>query len=407
MALAAGDDPEAAFDSGLILGREMRAVGIDWNLAPVVDVNRNPDNRGIGIRSFSSDTAEVITYANRFLDGMHEAGVLGCLKHFPGLGGVVSDPHIELPVLNCSREELFEKDLPPFLSIEADIWMPTHIYIPAIQSRMEAVTLSEEVLTGFIRGELGFGGLLLADDLGMGGAAAGLNLDDVVIKSFAAGMDIVSIAENTERQLSAARALSAAIEKSDQLQQRMTESLERIDKFLSPHEGELRQDLSPIAAGDHLSTALRLSAESVRILKSAAPLPAVADIDLVYSMKPGRLVLVEENREGMPSSAQRIAADAGCPLTAVDRPSAEGSDYTGLTEQASGKTVLFFTENAHLDEGVRSFVTGLAEAAELLYIIAIRNPWDADIPGVENAICSYGYTPAQQDAVYELLTGGA
>ena len=169
MALAAAGEPSAAYDAGRILGAEMKAVGIDWDLAPVVDVNRNPSNRGIGVRSFSADTAEVVRYAGRFVEGLSDSGVLCCLKHFPGLGAVEADPHIDLPVLGCSREELFGKDLPPFLGIEADCWMPTHVWVPAIQSRKEAVTVSSEVLTGFVRDELGFDGLLLADDLNMGG----------------------------------------------------------------------------------------------------------------------------------------------------------------------------------------------------------------------------------------------
>lgn len=406
MALAAAGDPEAAFDAGLILGREMKAVGIDWDLAPVVDVNRNPLNRGIGVRSYSADTAEVTNYAGRFIDGLKSSGVLCCLKHFPGLGGVETDPHLALPVLNCSREELFEKDLPPFLNLKEDIWMPTHLYIPAIQSRKEAVTVSKEVLTGFIREELGFNGLLLADDLNMGGVGKNADLDNIVIDTFAAGMDILSIAEGAEKQLSAARALTSAVAGSAELQQRMNESIARIDRLLAPFEGGLHQDLSLINTAENRRKAELISERTVKVLKSAIPVPVPEDIDAVFSMKPARLVLIEEGREGLPGAALRIAEEAGCRLIEVERLPAGDPGYAALIDAAEGKKILLFTENAHLEEGMSQFITALAEAAESLHLVVLRNPWDADIPGVENAICSYGYTPDQQIAVYKKITGG-
>ena len=403
MALAAGGDPQSAYEAGRILGSEMAAVGIDWDLAPVVDVNRNPANRGIGVRAFSSFTDEVVLYAGEFIRGLREAGVLCCLKHFPGLGAAEADPHIKLPELHCSREDLMRYDIEPFLRLDAECWMPTHIWVPAIQSRREAVTVSHEVLTELIRDELGFGGLLVADDLNMGGVSNDMSIEKVVVDAFAAGMDLLSIAEGSEKQISSKKTLEAAVAGSELLQMRLEQSEKRINRVFKDYRGELVTDAAKAGRAEAVRCAERLSAEAIRLVKGDAP-PPLSEIDNVFSMKPLRLVLVEEDRSGMPPAAVDAAEAAGCSLTEIERggPAAGCDD---LIKAADGGVNLVFTENAHLEPELSAVVSRLAEASSKMFLIALRNPWDADIEGVENALCSYGYTPLQQKALSAFLGG--
>jgi len=406
MALTATGDPENAYTAGSILGQEMKGLGIDWNLAPVVDVNRNHGNRGIGVRSFSGITDEVNRYAGRFISGLTDAGVLPCLKHFPGLGGVEADPHLELPVLNCSRDEIFKHDLPPFFALKADCWMPTHIYIPALQSRREAVTVSTEILTDFVRGELGFEGLLLADDLNMGGVSNSAPIEETVINTFNAGMDVLSIAEGSGGQIRAKNALRKAVRESESLQKRVGESLSRIERVLSPYQGELFQDPGLLNRPENRAKARDISLKTVRCLKQAVPVPPPEKIDNVFAMRPSRLVLVEQEKDGMPEAARMIAEEAGCSLLEIERTPSPDAGFAGLLGKAEGGINLVFTENAYLEPELAGFVSKLAEVSGSLHLIALRNPWDADIPGVENAICSYGYTQDQMSAIYRMLTVG-
>ncbi|MFN3328509.1 MAG: glycoside hydrolase family 3 N-terminal domain-containing protein, partial [Fervidobacterium pennivorans] len=113
---------------------ELKAVGIDFNLAPVVDINTDPFNPVIGTRSFGDDASTVIAFASAFLEGSRNADVVTCLKHFPGLGSVSVDPHYDLPVLDKSYDELFSFDLLPFKKLNADALMPSHVYVRSIQS---------------------------------------------------------------------------------------------------------------------------------------------------------------------------------------------------------------------------------------------------------------------------------
>ena len=405
MALAQAGGETAAYEAAFILGTEMKAVGIDWDLAPVVDINRNPMNRGIGIRSFGTRKEEVISCAQAFVKGLSEAGVLSCLKHFPGLGGASVDPHIDLPVLDISREELFNTDIQPFLDIDCPCWMPTHIYVPSIQSRKEAVTVSSEVLTGIVRNKLGFDGLLLADDLNMGGVANSSSTEQLVINTFRAGMDILSICEGTEKQINAFNSLNDAVGKDEHLYRRYLESLERINSILSPFEDSLNQDTGKIGIAENASKAAGLSGRSIKCIKEEETLPLLSSIENIFSMKRRRLVMVEEEGQGLFYAAVKAAELSDCPLLEINSETATDETKRSLLKAAEGKINLIFTENAYLDDNISNLITALAEASKTLYLIALRNPWDADIAGIRNAWCSYGYTPAQQKAVISFLIG--
>ena len=107
----------------------------------------------------------------------------------------------------------------------------------------------------------------------------------------------------------------------------------------------------------------------------------------------------------MPEAARMIAGDAGCEIVEVQRGSEGSSWFSALLKQAEGRKNLIFTENAHMDPGISAFISRLSGVSDSLHLIALRNPWDADIPGVENAVCSYGYTHDQQIAIYRTLIG--
>lgn len=139
-------DPSLIFRMARIMAEEMKAVGLDWNLAPVVDINNNPHNPGIGIRSFAEEPREVVRSAELFLQGMKAGGILCCLKHFPGKGRITKDAHITMPELDIPAEQIREEELLPFRELDADSWMPSHVYCPALQSIKEPATLSREIL---------------------------------------------------------------------------------------------------------------------------------------------------------------------------------------------------------------------------------------------------------------------
>ena len=196
-ALALTGDPEMARQCAYAIGLELRDVGINMNLAPVVDVNCNPKNPVIGARSFGDNPETVIIFGRSALQGYLQAGVLTTLKHFPGHGDVEVDSHIALPVVNKSKEELERVELAPFkaLASSADAVMTAHLLVPAFDPDY-CSTLSEKTLQ-YLRQTIGFKGVIISDSLTMDGVLQQVRGDEAkaAIQALKAGCDILLFGE--------------------------------------------------------------------------------------------------------------------------------------------------------------------------------------------------------------------
>jgi beta-N-acetylhexosaminidase len=191
-ALGETSDPNLAELSALAIGQELQAVGINMNLAPVVDVNSNPRNPVIGVRSFGDDPETVIAFGKKSLAGFKQAAVIATLKHFPGYGDVAVDPHEDLPIIRKSKVELEQVELLPFakLASSADAIMTAHILMPALDSE-NCSTLSEKTL-GYLRNVIGFQGIIVADSLVMDGVLKKCHsVDEASIAALNAGCDLL------------------------------------------------------------------------------------------------------------------------------------------------------------------------------------------------------------------------
>lgn len=185
----AGIVKKAAF----IIGQELNSVGINMNLAPVVDVNSNPLNPIIGDRSFSNSADEVAALGKEALDGYHEAGIITTLKHFPGYGDITVDPHATLPISNKTLAELEKVELLPFvkLSAQTDAIMTAHLLIPALDPH-NCATLSKPILQDLLRQKLQFQGIIISDSLVMEGLLNNCgDINEAAIRAIAAGCDIL------------------------------------------------------------------------------------------------------------------------------------------------------------------------------------------------------------------------
>ncbi len=191
-ALGETSDPNLAELSALAMGQELQAVGINMNLAPVVDVNSNPRNPVIGVRSFGDDPETVIAFGKKSLEGFKQAEVIATLKHFPGYGDVAVDPHEDLPIIRKSKAELEQVELLPFakLASSADAIMTAHILVTALDSE-NCSTLSEKTL-GYLRNVIGFQGVIVADSLVMDGVLKKCHsVDEASIAALNAGCDLL------------------------------------------------------------------------------------------------------------------------------------------------------------------------------------------------------------------------
>ncbi len=273
MALGASGDPENARKMARIHGEEIALLGIHTNFAPVVDVNNNAANPVIGVRSFSDDPQTVAQFGCAYLSGLHDAGIIAALKHFPGHGNTATDSHTGLPLINSTYEELKECELVPFraaIDAGADMVMSAHIQYPQIEqetypsvSTGEQVylpaTMSHTILTDILRGDMGFEGVIVTDALDMKAITDNFSLEDTVKLTINAGADLLILSAvkdtNQFKQIDTYIDTAAALAESGEIDEaRINESVLRILKLKSRY-GVLYQ--ADFAVTDEQITAVK------------------------------------------------------------------------------------------------------------------------------------------------------
>jgi beta-N-acetylhexosaminidase len=195
MAIAATGRPEDAYAVGRITAAEARAVGVHWIFAPVADVNSNPENPIINVRSFGEDPRRVAAFIKAYVRGVEENAALATAKHFPGHGDTIVDSHLDLPVVSSDRVHLEAVELPPFraaFAAGASTVMTGHLAVPALEPDPGTpATLSPEIVGGLLRRQMGFEGLVVTDAMDMGGIARHFAPGEAAVQAILAGTDLL------------------------------------------------------------------------------------------------------------------------------------------------------------------------------------------------------------------------
>ena len=228
--VAACHSPDMAYGAAEVTARELRAVGINMNLAPVLDVNSHPANPIIGDRAYGTQPEQVCTYGMAVMRGLEDNGVIPCGKHFPGHGDTMTDSHHVLPVVEADRARLDAVELEPFRRVihrGLSAIMTAHVRYPALDAEAPA-TLSRPILTDLLRNELGFQGVTLTDDMEMRAVLDHQPIGDASVRALQAGADMVVICHQQERQREAVAAIEQALERGELSWERLTASVARI-----------------------------------------------------------------------------------------------------------------------------------------------------------------------------------
>jgi len=281
MALGAGRSNEDARTAAVIGGAELKAVGVNWNFAPVADVNVNPANPVIGVRSFSEDPQLTADLTAAQVRGYQGEDVAATAKHFPGHGDTGVDSHYGLPIINHSREEWEQIDKPPFqAAIDEGIKsiMTAHIVVPSLDPSGDPATLSKPIMTGILRQEMGYDGVVITDSLGMAGVREKYGDDRVPVLALKAGVDMLLMPPNLNL---AYNSVLDAVRNGELSEKRINTSVERILR--------LKWDLGLVedpyvdvsAVGDvvrapeHLQAAQSLTDRTTTLVKNDGTLPLV------------------------------------------------------------------------------------------------------------------------------------
>jgi beta-N-acetylhexosaminidase len=303
LALGVVDDVELTRDVAASIAQDLARVGVTMNLAPVADANTNPDNPVIGVRAFGADPALVARHVAAFVEGSQDAGVAACAKHFPGHGDTAVDSHLELPTVDAEREELDATALVPFrAAIAAGVQavMTAHLTVPALDAA--PATLSERVVTGLLRDELGFGGLVVSDALDMRAIAGRLGLEEAAVSALAAGVDALCLgpsfdADAIER---AHAAILAAVRKGRLTGERISAAAEAVART-----GAWASSAAPASEpepGVGAAAAARATRSHGEVALDGAP--------LVVELVPEPLVAAGTSGRGLGAAVRRRRPDA-------------------------------------------------------------------------------------------------
>lgn len=231
--VGATGDLNYAFEHGKAIGETIKSLGFNLDFAPVLDVNSNPNNPVIGIRSFSDDPEIVKKMGTEVYKGLKSTGVLGVGKHFPGHGDTAVDSHVGVPVINKSLEELKKLELIPFkyaIDNGVEMIMVGHLYLPQLDKDYVA-SISKNIVTKLLREELGFNGVVVTDDMIMEGVKGKYPTNESAIKAIEAGNDLIIVSAGIQDQNSAIDGVIEAVRSGVISEKRINESVYRILKL--------------------------------------------------------------------------------------------------------------------------------------------------------------------------------
>ncbi|MFP4299658.1 MAG: glycoside hydrolase family 3 N-terminal domain-containing protein [Spirulinaceae cyanobacterium] len=268
---------------GAVTAQEALAMGINWILGPVVDVNNNPDNPAINVRAFADTPDRVSELAAAFIKGAQQYPILTTAKHFPGHGDTATDSHIELPVIPHPDERLQHIELPPFekaIAVGVDSVMSAHLMIPAWDKDQPA-TISHHILTRQLRDRLGFSGLVVTDALIMGGIAQGNDPAEICVQAVEAGADILLMPPDAEQAINA---IYRAVEQGRIERDRILASLQRIQQAKQKLQSQTPTDpetlLTQIATPTATATAYQITKSSLQ-MGGKLPITETGDRELI------------------------------------------------------------------------------------------------------------------------------
>jgi len=256
MAAGISPDEDDVFNWGRIAGIQLRQTGINMNLAPVLDVNNNPDNPVINTRSFGSDQKSVSKLGRSYIRGLQKSGCIAVGKHFPGHGDTNIDSHISLPVIHFDMERLKKVELVPFkeaISEGVECIMTAHISFPEILGNNDPATLSKFFLTDLLRKDMGFKGIVITDDMEMNAISGKKQMGESAVKSVLAGSDIILISSYGENTGIIYNAVKKAVKDGRISEQRIDDSVKRIIE-LKLRYGIMKADKGQISPGSYKLT---------------------------------------------------------------------------------------------------------------------------------------------------------
>jgi beta-N-acetylhexosaminidase len=423
MAMGATANPETAYQAGRVTAEEARAMGVNVNFYPVVDVNNNARNPIINIRSFGGDPKLVSEMARAYIRGSQSAGAMATAKHFPGHGDTSTDSHLELPSVDIDRARLNAVELPPFrAAVEEGVGgvMSAHIALPRIETEKLPATLSRMMLTDVLRGELKFTGVIFTDAMNMRGVAAHYPDGEAAVRAVKAGADVILYPPSVEQ---AYKAVKRAVETGELKESRIDESVRRIlaAKETLGLEKNRFVDLNKLdkvlGSNEHQRAAQQIIESAITLVrdnKNVLPLKLAPEQKVLF-------VTMVDNNEGWRDGAPGRAFLTGLVKRHPKTTNVSVSDRTSPAEFDLIKRLAAFSDvvivngfirvaaykgSIDLTEGEIDLLKHLSEVEKPFAFVLYGSPYMISfVPELPTYVLAYEYYPAAEEAALKAVLG--
>lgn len=414
MALGATGDAALAERVGRAIGRELRAVGVTVDYAPVMDLATEPRNPAVGIRSFGDDPVAVATIGAAWLRGLQSAGVAATLKHFPGSGALAADTHHELGRVERSRDELDAEELRPFrdgIAAGARLVMSGHFAIPALtgSGRIPA-TLARPVMRTLLRETLGFEGVSITDALDMRALPQDATQAVDAIAALSAGVDLLLSMPDARARARIESALARAdeVDLLDRAERAATEA--RIAALHAWLAGFEEPPLEVVGSPEHAALARELAARSLTLVRDDGTLPLhlAPEARIAAVMPVPRDLTPADTSSGVrPALAAALRAHHANVDEYVTSHPPTAAEIAAIAARAAEYDALVIgTINATPGSPQADLVEALRATGRPLVTVALRTPWDlAAYPTVGTHVCTYSILPDSMEALAAALFG--
>lgn len=415
MALAAGASLEEARQVGKNCGEMLRAMGVNVNFAPVLDVNIEPLNPVIGIRSFGDDPKKVAELGCAVAGGMVEGGVIATVKHYPGHGNVKTDSHLDLPVNDTDPALLEDTEFLPFREAfrqGVPALMSCHIRFPRIDPELPA-TLSPTIITGMLRKKQGFGGLVFTDCMEMDAIQKGWGTAEGAVLAVLAGCDVLCISHHAEAARDAVEAIYQAVQSGRIPRERIQESYDRIINA-KKRMGLLKaQQISPETAHaavmdpEKLALHKRVSRSSITLMRGSAEVLRKAKAPLFLAPVTKASTGVEDQEHDGLSFAHLAAEKLGGAALAIPRDPGGEERAAILREAEQADLIVLGIQNARFRPGMVELLRAFEAQERPLMVVMLAGPCDiAYIHRADAVVAAYEYTSLSVDSAVEALDSG-
>ena len=415
MAMSANQSTHDTYLMAKAMGEELRALGFNFNFAPVADINNNPNNPVINVRSYSDDPSIVSEYVVAAMKGYHEANMMTSLKHFPGHGDTNVDSHIGLPTVDFDLKRMYEIELVPFMkAIEAGApgIMSSHVRFQNIDPEFPT-SMSKKVLADLLRNQMKFDGLIVTDSLTMGAIHRNYTLEDIVLHAFNAGNDILITcgARDIKAQRAFVETAIRLVKDGKIPMSQIEESVKRILRFKQEYRVEdqtsdFKKVLEKIGKQNHLRLAKSISQGSITLVKDSKVLLPIKQEESVLVVFPIiKVVTLADNTQGeLTSLVDYLGQYRTCDKHYISIDPTEQESKRLFEIETQYDKVVYCSYNAFLYPNQNRLINSLKNPNVI--VASMRTPYDINaLPNINTYICCYEASPLSFEALTNVLIG--